>query len=127
MKTGQMFILTVVFLVGMVFALQQVFLQYAFFDLPGDAGRTSYPLLAAVATGLNRTVQQATTCEELATNMEEFTAVVEREVLSGFALELEAAADCTGFTQKDRAALSATITFRERDSEARKTVHIRKA
>ena len=47
-RKGQMFIVTIVFLVGLVFVVQQILLQYSYVDMPSSYKETDYYLLKSI-------------------------------------------------------------------------------
>ena len=121
-----MFILTVIFLIGMIFALQQVFLQYAFFDLPETARDTPQYLMAGLERGLNTSVQSAGDCVGMQRTVDELKATAEQQLIGGFSVQLDTQLNCTSFAQKNQVypALITRVALKERAAETIKTVQL---
>lgn len=88
MKKGQMFIVTMVFLTGLIFSVQQIMFHYSYLDVSKPFQRTDFYLLKNVEDIFGQTISSSTTCPEALSNLEELHHYLYREDLGGYALEL---------------------------------------
>jgi hypothetical protein len=61
-RKGQMFIVTMVFLTGLIFAVQQIIYQYSFIDPSDPMQRNDAPLFFAIRDAYNTSINSASSC-----------------------------------------------------------------
>ena len=70
---GQMFILTMVFLVGLIFSVQSLLLSYNYIDLSQAPQTTDANVLRAVSAAIKDTVMRTESCSDVSGNLDEFS------------------------------------------------------
>ena len=86
---GQTFILTIVFLVGLVFVVQQLLLQYSSIDLPASFRESDYYFMKNVKNMIQQSVSSASSCGEAEENIEETLVFLNRHVAGGYSISIE--------------------------------------
>lgn len=94
---GQMFIVTVVFLVGLVFVVQQVLLQYSYVDMPAEFQQTDYHLMKSVEDVLKEAVTSADICSDAEKNLEEAFMFLGEQTISGYSVNVEYSVNCSNW------------------------------
>jgi hypothetical protein len=113
MKKAQMFVLTMVFLVGLVFVIQQGFVNWFAYaiDFYSDTQRNDYYLFDNVKTMAQYTMQSSATCDEARNNLNDLRAFLQSRILSNYFLEFRTRLDCSKWlnTPPSDAPLNASI------------------
>lgn len=91
---GQMFIITMVFLVGLIFAVQNSLSQYSFLNLADAYTGNELALLTSVRQSFRDTLAGAFTCEEAGPLLLELESFLERRPVAGKTVEIDQALDC---------------------------------
>jgi len=94
---GQMFIVTVVFLVGLVFVVQQILLQYSYLDVPTSYKEDDYQLMKGAESIIIRAVTKASTCAEAEKNLEESLLFLGEQTTGGHSLKVDYSINCTNW------------------------------
>lgn len=89
MKKAQMFVITMVFLAGLVVAVQQILIQYSELDISRAFGRTDSQLLENIRDGFNRTMGSSECCPVALERLEEMDGFLSRRGSGSYFLELE--------------------------------------
>lgn len=93
-----MFIVTIVFLVGLIFTVQQALFQYSFLDLPAESEKNDYYIFNNVKDVVIRGISTAKDCTEAVENMEEIRAFMNKQILKGgYVLEMTLGFDCANW------------------------------
>jgi len=90
---AQMFVITMVFLVGLVFAVQGILSQYGFVDLAKAFEKNHAPLLSSIKNSFNSTLQSSP-CSELDSNLKELELFLENKIVEGTTIELSYSHSC---------------------------------
>jgi len=96
---AQMFIITMVFLVGLVFTVQQILLQYVFLDLPAQFQRDDFYLMQNIRDAFNQTLQ-VSNCASAPANLGELADFMKQQIGSKYVIDLEntlSTLNCTSF------------------------------
>ncbi len=92
---GQMFILTIVFLVGLIFVVQQNLAGYSSFDLSEPFKSNDFYIFRDVRNMFEDTTETSATCDDARNNLRELNNYLGRKILpGGFTLSLEYSLDC---------------------------------
>jgi hypothetical protein len=119
-RKGQMFIVTIVFLVGVVFVVQQILLQYSYVDMPSAYQGGDFHILRSAETIATRAVTVASTCFEAERNLEESILFLRDQVAGGYSLNVDYSVNCTnwGNMYPDPGPVSALIKVTSENSES---------
>lgn len=93
MRKAQMFIVTMVFLTGLIFAVQQLLFQYTLIDLSRPLQQTDFYLLSSIGDIFNLTIyglncSNLNSREQVLNNLVELDAWLNRQSFGGYSLEL---------------------------------------
>jgi len=111
---GQMFIVTAVFLVGLIFVVQQILFQYESVDPRTGFQYNEFGAVASLRDAVNATLANSTDCDNLAANMDVLKSFIDyRSASAGFTEELKYSIDCASFWNNPPSLppLNATIRF----------------
>ena len=108
---GQMFIITMIFLVGLIFVVQGNLAQYTFLDLAKVFEKNDLPLLTGIKASFRDALATSWDCREAGRNLEELRNALDRKVIGGTAIEVSYALRCP---QK---ALNMTIHLKSVDTD----------
>ena len=78
-----MYILTIIFLVGLIMSVQQSFLQYTSVDATESMKDSEYYILRKVADVTNQTLQGSSDCTELQENINYLSNYINSQPLRG--------------------------------------------
>jgi hypothetical protein len=110
---GQMFILTVIFLVGLIYVVQQNLSGYAVLDLSEPFEDNSYYIFKYVKDAFSDTTATTRTCFEAEANLNELVNYISRKILfGGFTLDLRHNLDCARWDNTDPAQAPLNLTIR---------------
>lgn len=85
---GQMFILTMVFLVGLIFTVQSMLLEYNYVDLSGPIEGSDEVIMMNIRNSIRDTVAITEDCSDVSGNLEELEAAVSRGMLSIYGIDI---------------------------------------
>lgn len=96
MKKAQMFILTMVFLVGLVFVIQQGFVNWFSYSMEffTDVQKNDYYLLNNVKAMTEKTIENSQSCDEARESLNELKSFLQSHVFSGYFLEFRYRLNC---------------------------------
>ena len=92
---AQMFIITMVFLVGLVFAVQSILSQYAFLDVAKVFETNDLTLLLSTKKSFQATLQSSPTCQHAGTSLQELENFLEKKVVGGSTIDITYTLDCS--------------------------------
>ena len=113
---AQMFIITIVFLVGLIFAVQNSLSQYTFLDISKTFSRNDLPIFLGVKDSLETIFARSDTCDDLRRNIQELKNQLNGKIIGGTALQVTTSFECP--PKK----LNATIQLRSLDIDSRETL-----
>jgi hypothetical protein len=114
MKRGQMFVVTTIFLVSLIFVVQQLLFQYASVDPKEGFQYNEYGIVKSIRDAANATLANSGYCDALAANMEILNSFINsRSASTGYAIEFSYALDCSAFgnSPPSPAPLNVTVRF----------------
>jgi hypothetical protein len=92
---GQMFVLTIIFLVGLIYVVQQNISGYSVLDISGPFEDNDYYIFRDVKDLFERTMTTTSTCIEAGRNLNELNNYIGRKILvGGFTLDLKYTLNC---------------------------------
>ncbi len=119
-----MFIVTIVFLVGLIFTVQQCLFQYSFLDLPAHSERNDYYIFSNVKDVINQTIRTAKTCAEAEQNAEEIESFLDKQIIrGGYILETIYKFDCANW-DTENSLLNLTINLKGADTDTKGTFYL---
>ncbi len=87
---AQMFIVTMVFLVGLIFTVHQSLFQYSFTDLSQSAQKNDFYLFKNTINAFNRTLQLSDSCNNAANNLQSLADFLNQQIFrGGYSLDIE--------------------------------------
>jgi len=114
-----MFIVTVVFLVGLVFVVQQILLQYSYINIPSSYQESDYHIMISTENMITKAVTMASSCSEASKNIEESLLFVGEQTTSGYSINVEYYMNCTNWNNAypDPAPVPVTIKITSENTE----------
>jgi hypothetical protein len=95
-KKAQMFIITTLFLVGLIFSVQQLIFQYTALDLSAPFRENNIYLLQNTKEIINKTIRTTPDCSNFATNLRELKDFLDKRIpRGGYSLSLGYRLNCT--------------------------------
>ncbi len=85
---GQMFIVTMIFLLGLVFMVQQLLLGYSSLDMPSNFRGNDYYLVNNVKGILEQSLSSSVTCAEAEEKIDEVVVFLSRHVTGGYSVDI---------------------------------------
>jgi len=112
-RRGQMFVVTTVFLVGLIFVVQQLLFQYASVDPRTGFQFNEYGLVKGVRDAANAALAGSADCGALKANMEVLKSFLDsRSASAGYAIEFSYVIDCQSFGNSPPSPAPLNITVR---------------
>ncbi|MBL7160856.1 MAG: hypothetical protein ISS93_03345 [Candidatus Aenigmarchaeota archaeon] len=93
MKKGQMFVITMVFLVGLIFTVQGSLSQYSSLDL-GNAFENDHSLLVGIKNSFGEVFASSSDCQELENNIQELNEFLNGRVVKGTVIDISTSFRC---------------------------------
>lgn len=95
-RKGQMFIVTMLFLVGLIFTVQQLLFQYSAIDLSSSFRQNDIYLLENMKDAVNRTIKSTPDCPDFSQKMDELDSFMRSMgPKEGYALSIDYTLNCT--------------------------------
>ena len=119
-RKGQMFVVTAVFLTGLLFAVQQVLFTYSALDLSEPFQTKEHRMLKTVIDGINESIRAHTDtgdpqsdCQEFDRNLKELIAMITDDFSSeGYLLKVNHDLECSNWGNSDPPApLTVSMSF----------------
>ena len=119
---GQMFVVTMVFLIGLIFAVQVNLSQYTVIKL-GAFETNDLPLLRSIEQSFETAVTSSVSCPELDQKSHELEQFIERQVIRGTAIEVNPTIQCSSWqaTSPSSPLLSVTVHLRSFEIDTTET------
>jgi hypothetical protein len=114
---GQMFIITMVFLIGLVFAVQNNLSAYNFLDLAKAFEKNDLYLLEGIKISFNEALKYPT-CSETEKNLRELADFLEERIIGGTSIEIDYSFSCPPKN------LSLTIHLKSIEMDTRETLEL---
>jgi hypothetical protein len=109
-RKAQMFVITMIFLVGLIFSVQSLLFQYAALDLSAPFRENTAYLLANVKDSINRTIKTTPDCTDFSAKMKELKDFMDRSVPQrGYSLALSYKVNCVNWASATDPPLNLTI------------------
>ncbi len=94
---AQMFVVTMIFLVGLIFFVQQALFGYTALDLSGPYESEDYYVNENIRSNVDEIIKGSATCEEANEKIMDFVYFVQKETIKrGYELNLDYLVDCSG-------------------------------
>jgi len=91
---GQMFILTIVFLVGLIFTVQSLLLSYNYIDLSQASQTSDANILRTVSSAIQDTVEKTESCNDVRDNLDELSNEIGTGMLAIYDIRISYVIDC---------------------------------
>ena len=124
---AQMFVLTMIFLMGLIFAVQQLLFQYTALDLSAPFRQNPVYLLENTKNIINRTIRSTPECADFGAKMEEFNDFLNTRVPpGGYIISLSYRLNCTYWNNlpPNPTPLNVSIFIQGRGSEASSILYL---
>jgi hypothetical protein len=126
-RKAQMFIIAAIFLVGLIFSVQQLLFQYTALDISAPLRDNDIYLLKNTKNIINQTIKTTPECEDFSKKMEELNDFLNTRIpLRGYVLSIKYRLNCTYWanTYPNNAPLNLTIQITGKGSETSSTVYM---
>lgn len=126
-KKAQMFIIAAIFLVGLIFSVQQLLFQYTALDVSAPLRDNDIYLLKNTKNIINQTIKTTPECGDFSKKMEEFNNFLGTRIpLRGYVLSIKYRLNCTYWsnTYPNNTPLNLTIQITGKGSETSSTVYM---
>jgi hypothetical protein len=94
MRKAQMFIVTMIFLVSLIFAVQQNLSAYSFLDLSKTFEKDDIYIFNSIMNSFNESLA-VDDCSEAENNLEELDSFIERMVITNMIVDVSYTLDCS--------------------------------
>jgi hypothetical protein len=113
MKKAQMFVITMVFLVGLVFVIQQGFINWFSYSMGffADIQKNDYYLLDNVKTMAEQTMENSQSCTEARESLNELKSFLQSRVFSGYFLEFMYRLNCANWNNNPPSPAPLNVTI----------------
>lgn len=113
MRKGQMFVMTMVFLIGLVFVIQQSFMNWFAYsiDFYANTQRNDYYIFDSVRDMSQATLSTSSSCTEARENFKEMSSFLQSRVLGGYFLEFNTKLDCSKWSNSPPQAPPLNVTI----------------
>lgn len=92
---AQMFIVTMIFLVGLIFFVQQALFGYTSLDLSKPLREDEYPVIMNIKDSMGEIMASSGSCQEAEENLRDFIGFAKKESLqSGYELDIGYTLEC---------------------------------
>jgi len=91
---AQMFIITMVFLVGLIFTVQAALSQYSYLDLAKAFKESDHHTLVSIKKSFEDAHKSSPECHKAEEKFQELEHFFEKEVVEGSAVEIDYSLDC---------------------------------
>jgi hypothetical protein len=85
---GQMFILTMVFLVGLIFSVQTLLLSYSYVDLSRVSQDSDANVMRVLVSAIQDTVEGTEFCSDVSGNLDELNLAIGTGMLASYDIEI---------------------------------------
>ena len=116
---GQMFIVTIIFLVGMIFAVQQSLLRYSEVESTDPFFLDDNEIIINIENSLLSTLQLSPSCEEAGQNIQELVNKLTFGRRRGFRIDIRTEMDCSNW-KTSNPVLKADVAVEGRSVNSRK-------
>jgi hypothetical protein len=124
-RKGQMFVITMLFLIGLVFFVQQLILQYNSLDLSSPFRQNDFYILDNTKDLVNLSIKSTPDCAVFSRKMEEFKDFINTRIAKvDYDLSLSYTLDCAYWNLRTSPPLNLTIRILGRGSETTSMVYM---
>jgi len=121
MRKAQMFVITMIFLAGLIFTVQNSLYQYSLIDLADTFSGNDAYILRGVKSSFESSINTSPTCEKITENLMELEAFLEKKFVMGSSIDIDYTLDCI---DPGQGSVNVTIRSRSIDVDATETVSI---
>jgi hypothetical protein len=118
-KKGQIFIVTMVFLIGLIFSVQQLLVQYTAIDLSLPPRSSDSYFMKNMESSFQAALDSSTGCNETRTNIEELKNLITQGVREGHSVDISGDLNCPGGGWPSPPELTVTVNMKGDTSETR--------
>jgi len=117
-RKAQMFIISMLFLVGLIFSVQQLLFQYTALDLSAPYRENDIYLLKNLKDVVNTTIKKTQECPDFSEKMEELSSYLKSGAqMGGYGLSLDYTLDCSHWSDTSAPPLNLTIHIAGKGSD----------
>jgi len=91
---GQMFILTIVFLVGLIFSVQSLLLSYSYIDLSQGPQTSDSNIIMVISEAIRETIETTDFCSDAQGNLNELNTHIVTGMLSLYDIDISYSINC---------------------------------
>jgi hypothetical protein len=126
-RKAQMFIVTTLFMIGLIFTVQQLIFQYTALDLSAPFRENSIYLLRNTKDVINATIRSTPDCADFSAKMKELKDFLDRRVpYGGYSLAIDYKLNCSKWTNAapQPSPLNVTLQIVGKTSETASRVYL---
>ncbi|MCX6814158.1 MAG: hypothetical protein NTY20_00690 [Candidatus Aenigmarchaeota archaeon] len=124
-KKAQMFIITTLFLIGLIFSVQQLTFQYTALDLSAPFRENNIYLLQNTKDIINKTIRTTPDCTDFAANLRELKDFLDKRIpRGGYSLSLGYRLNCTNWQSSTNPPLNLTIQIVGKNADTSARVYL---
>jgi hypothetical protein len=94
-KKGQMFIVTMVFLIALIFSVQQILLYYNVMDLSSPPQTTDAYMMENIGSIFQTALDSSNSCEEARMNVMELENLITKSIRGGYSIDILGDIECS--------------------------------
>lgn len=121
-RKGQVFIVTMVFLIALIFTVQQLLFQYSAVDLSAPPQSPDTYFMKNMESAFKGALDSSTECGEARKNIEELKETIIQDAREGYIISIDGGLDCPGGGWPSPPELELTVTTRGETSETRSSM-----
>lgn len=126
-RKAQMFVITMIFLLGLIFTVQRLLFQYTALDLSAPFRENTVYLLENTRDAINRTIKTTPDCADFSAKMQELNDFLDRSIpRGGYSLSLSYKVNCTYWINSppNNAPLNLTIQIVGKNADTTSRVYM---
>ena len=124
-RKAQMFVVTMIFLIGLIFSVQNILFQYTALDLSSPFRENTIYILENTRDAINKTIKTTHECSDFSAKMQELKDFLERNIPSrGYALSLSYRVNCTNWGSTTNPPLNLTIQIVGKNADTSAMVYM---
>jgi hypothetical protein len=124
-RKAQMFVITMIFLIGLIFSVQRLLFQYTSLDLSTPFRENAIYLLGNTKDMINRTIRATPDCWDFSAKMQELKDFLDRSVpRRGYSLSVTYRLNCTNWGSTTNTPLNLTIQIVGKNADILSNVYM---
>jgi hypothetical protein len=124
-RKAQMFVITMIFLIGLIFSVNGLLFQYTSLDLSTPFRENPVYLLGNIKSMINKTIKTTANCSDFSASMDELKGFLDKSIpRGGFSLSVSYRLDCTNWESTANPPLNLTIQIVGKNVDVSSTIYM---